>query len=87
VTQLRILLVIANCQQASGRALAFSITSFYLDSEILRLLARGATTTTIAQQLHVSRTTVNNHVQHILRKLDAHSRLEAIRRAEHAGLL
>jgi DNA-binding NarL/FixJ family response regulator len=26
-------------------------------------------------------------VQHILQKLDCHTRLEAIRRAEHAGLL
>ncbi|MBI4468277.1 MAG: PAS domain-containing protein [Acidobacteria bacterium] len=55
--------------------------------EILRLLAKGATTKTIAEQLHISRTTVNNHVQHILPKLNAHTRLEAIRRAEHAGLI
>jgi DNA-binding NarL/FixJ family response regulator len=41
----------------------------------------------VADQLHLSRTTINNHVQHILRKLDAHSRLEAIRRAEHARLI
>ncbi len=27
------------------------------------------------------------HVQHILPRLDAHTRLEAIRRAEHAGLI
>jgi PAS domain S-box-containing protein len=55
--------------------------------EILRLLARGTTTKSIADQLHISLTTVNNHVQHILRKLDSHTRLEAIRRAEHAGLI
>ncbi|MGZ8842689.1 MAG: response regulator transcription factor, partial [Pyrinomonadaceae bacterium] len=55
--------------------------------EILRLLGKGGTTLSIAGQLHISRTTVNNHVQHILRKLDAHTRLEAIRRAEHAGLM
>ncbi len=55
--------------------------------EILRLLGKGRTTPRIAGQLHISRTTVNNHVQHILRKLDSHTRLEAIRRAEHAGLI
>ncbi len=55
--------------------------------EILRLLGKGFTTSSVADQLHISRTTVNNHVQHILRKLDAHTRLEAIRRAEHAGLI
>jgi PAS domain S-box-containing protein len=57
------------------------------DIEILRFLAKGSTTKSVAAQLHISRTTVNNHVQHILHKLDSHSRLEAIRRAEHAGLI
>lgn len=55
--------------------------------EVLRLLAKGNTTKVIAESLFISRTTVNNHVQHILKKLNAHTRLEAIRRAEHAGLL
>jgi PAS domain S-box-containing protein len=55
--------------------------------EVLRLLAKGATTESIASQLSISRTTVNNHIQHILHKLNAHTRLEAIRRAEHAGLI
>jgi len=54
---------------------------------VLRLLAKGVTTKAVADQLHISRTTVNNHIQHILRKLDVHTRLEAIRRAERAGLI
>lgn len=57
------------------------------EREVLRLLAKGVTTAAIAEQLGISRTTVNNHVQHILSKFNAHSRLEAIRRAEHAGLI
>jgi len=55
--------------------------------EVLKLLASGVSTNGVANQLHISRTTVNNHIQHILRKLDVHTRLEAIRRAEHAGLI
>ena len=55
--------------------------------EILKLLARGESSKSIGELLHISRTTVNNHVQHLLRKLNAHNRLEAIRRAEHAGLI
>lgn len=55
--------------------------------EVLRLLAKGVSTTSIAEQLFISPTTVNNHVQRILKKLSAHTRLEAIRRAEKAGLL
>ena len=41
----------------------------------------------IALKLFVSRTTVNNHVQRILKKLGAHTRLEAVRRAEQARLI
>ncbi|MCC6328799.1 MAG: response regulator transcription factor, partial [Acidobacteria bacterium] len=37
--------------------------------------------------LHISRNTVDNHIQHILKKLNAHSRLEAVRRAELSGLI
>lgn len=55
--------------------------------EILRLVAKGKTSSAIAEQLYISPTTVDNHLQHILKKLKAHSRLEAVRRAEHAGLL
>jgi PAS domain S-box-containing protein len=57
------------------------------EDQILRLLASGASTERIARELHISRATVNNHVQHILRKLNAHTRLEAVRRAEYAGLI
>jgi PAS domain S-box-containing protein len=55
--------------------------------EVLRLLARGESSKSVGEQLHISHTTVNNHVQHLMRKLGAHNRLEAIRRAEHAGLI
>lgn len=55
--------------------------------EILRCLSKGTATEAVAAQLHISRTTVNNHIQHILHKLNAHTRLEAIRRAEMAGLI
>jgi len=72
---------------ASTRAPAKDASLSGKELEVLRLLARGESTSTVANQLHISRTTVNNHVQHILQKLDCHTRLEAIRRAEHAGLL
>lgn len=55
--------------------------------EILRLLAKGQKTRQIAERLFISPTTVNNHVQNILQKLNAHTRLEAVRRAEKAGLI
>ena len=72
---------------SSTRAPAHDTELSVREIEVLRLLAKGGTTANIASQLHISRTTVNNHIQHILHKLDAHTRLEAIRRAEHAGLI
>lgn len=69
--------------RSSARAVALT------DRElaVLRLLAKGTKTAAIAQQLHISRVTVNNHIQHLMGKLNAHNRLEAIRRAERAGLI
>lgn len=72
---------------SSTRAAARDADLTDRELEVLRLLGKGATTLGVADLLHISRTTVNNHVQHILRKLSAHTRLEAIRRAEHAGLI
>lgn len=48
------------------------------EREILRLIAGGLTTSAIAGKLCISSTTVRNHIQHILAKLGAHSRLEAV---------
>ena len=48
------------------------------EREVLRLLALGRTTRNIADSLHVSHPTVRNHIQNILKKLGAHSRLEAL---------
>lgn len=45
--------------------------------EILALIGRGLNNGVIAGKLHVSVTTVRSHVQHLLAKLDLHSRLEA----------
>jgi DNA-binding CsgD family transcriptional regulator len=54
---------------------------------VLRLLARGAETTEIANELGISATTVRNHVQHVLDKLGAHNRLQAVSFARLHGLL
>ena len=48
------------------------------ESEVLRLLAAGATTHEIAKRLSISEATVRNHIRNILNKLDVHSRLEAV---------
>jgi PAS domain S-box-containing protein len=47
-------------------------------SEVLHLLERGRSTAQIAEELHLSRETVRNHVRHLLHAMGASSRLEAV---------
>jgi DNA-binding CsgD family transcriptional regulator len=55
--------------------------------EVLRMLAAARTNREIAEELVLSRRTVDMHVRNILRKLDCRSRVEAARRAGELGLL
>jgi LuxR family maltose regulon positive regulatory protein len=55
--------------------------------EVLRLIAQGATNHEIAERLVITVGTVKSHINHILGKLDAHNRTEAVARARGLGLL
>ena len=55
--------------------------------EVLHLVARGETDQGIADQLYVSRRTINCHVANILAKLDVRSRTAAVMTAARIGLL
>jgi DNA-binding NarL/FixJ family response regulator len=57
------------------------------EMEVLRLVARGETDQRIADQLYVSRRTINCHVANILAKLDVPSRTAAVMTAARIGLL
>lgn len=55
--------------------------------DVLRSLAEGRTTQQIAAELFVSHNTVRNHISSLIRKLGAHSRLEAVSTAARTGLI
>jgi DNA-binding NarL/FixJ family response regulator len=55
--------------------------------EVLRLLASGTSTNAAAESLGISTATLRAHVQAVLRKLGAHSRLEAVAEAARLGLV
>jgi DNA-binding NarL/FixJ family response regulator len=57
------------------------------ERETLDLLAEGATTEEIGERLGVSRNTTRNHVQRVLEKLGARSKLEAVAVARREGLI
>lgn len=48
------------------------------EADVLRLLARGRTTTRIEEELGISMNTVNTHVRHVFQKLEVHSRQELL---------
>jgi PAS domain S-box-containing protein len=57
------------------------------ETEILKLLAAGASTRLIAETLSISPATVRNHIQQVMTALRAHSRLEAVVKALQLRLL
>lgn len=57
------------------------------ERQVLDLLATGESKEAIAHRLFLSTNTVRNHIQNILTKLGAHSRLEAVAAAAREGLL
>ncbi len=57
------------------------------EQQILREIARGASNKEIARTLDIAETTVKIHVQHILRKLDLSSRVQAAVLASARGMV
>ena len=55
--------------------------------EVLRIASLGHSNKEIAAELYLSVNTVRNHMQHVLNKLGAHSKLEATAIAVKAGIL
>ena len=72
---------------AAGRAEPTGDVLTRRELEILRIIATGVRTKAAADKLHVSPAPVRNHVQNILGKLGAHSRLEAVAMATRQRLL
>jgi len=56
------------------------------EREVLQYLSDGNTTQEIATLLSISVRTVRNHIEHILHKLHAHSRLEAVAVSRRLGM-
>jgi DNA-binding NarL/FixJ family response regulator len=55
--------------------------------EVLDCLAAGKTTNQIGAQLFISENTVKTHIRHILEKLEASNRTEAVSKAIQMGLI
>ncbi|MDK1029491.1 MAG: response regulator transcription factor [Anaerolineae bacterium] len=57
------------------------------ERHVMTLLAGGSTTQQISDSLNISENTTKTHIRHILNKLKASNRAEAVARASELGLL
>lgn len=57
------------------------------EKEVLTLLAKGKTYSTIAEELFVSKTTVRTHIRNIYQKLHVNSKAEAIQLANEKKMI
>ncbi|MFL6122092.1 response regulator [Actinophytocola sp.] len=69
----------------TGRTRSATLTA--RERQTLGLLADGASTSQVAERLGVAVNTARNHVQRVLEKLGARSKLEAVAIARREGLL
>jgi DNA-binding NarL/FixJ family response regulator len=56
------------------------------EKEILTLIGKGCSNPKIAQRLFISETTVKTHISHVYKKMNIHTRLEAIIHAKKSTL-
>ena len=69
----------------TGRTPSATLTT--RERQALSLIADGASTAEVAERLGVAHNTARNHVQRVLEKLGARSKLEAVAIARREGLL
>ncbi len=57
------------------------------EHEVLRLIAQGLSNVEISRALVLSEATIKTHVSHVLAKLDARDRVQAVIMAYEAGIV
>jgi DNA-binding NarL/FixJ family response regulator len=72
-------------QRASDEPLLANLTPS--ERRVLRLLAEGLTTKGIAEKLSITTKTVGMHIHNAMKKLDVHSRSQAVALAHRVGLV
>jgi DNA-binding CsgD family transcriptional regulator len=75
------------CGQGRLDATTEEVTLTQRQAEVLRLLAQGRSTETIANELGIAFETARNHIRALFGRLDVHSRLEAVVEGRRRGLL
>lgn len=77
---------LSSTQPAAGRA-APTVPLSEQEKQVLRLFAEGKSSAHICRTLHISSSTLRNHLHHINQKLRTHNRLEAVMNAIQRKLI
>jgi PAS domain S-box-containing protein len=77
---------LGSTQPPPGRA-APAVALSEQEKQVLRLFAEGKSSTHISRTLHISSSTLRNHLHHINQKLRTHNRLEAVMNAIQRKLI
>jgi DNA-binding NarL/FixJ family response regulator len=77
---------LGSTQPAAGRA-APAVPLSEQEKQVLRLFAEGKSSAHISRTLHISSSTLRNHLHHINQKLRTHNRLEAVMNAIQRKLI
>jgi len=72
---------------SSSRGIPLEVALSKREMDVLHCLAQGMTSAQIASELFISENTVKTHVRHILEKLEASNRAEAVSRAIQLGII
>ena len=72
---------------SSSQGIPLDVALSKREMDVLKCLAKGMTSAKIAQELFISENTVKTHVRHILEKLEASNRAEAVSRAIQLGII
>jgi len=72
---------------SSSRGIPLEVALSKREMDVLHCLAQGMTSAQIASDLFISENTVKTHVRHILEKLEASNRAEAVSRAIQLGII
>jgi DNA-binding CsgD family transcriptional regulator len=75
------------CGQGRLDTATGAVTLTQRQAEVLRLLAQGRSTESIARELGIAFETARNHIRALFGRLDVHSRLEAVVEGRRRGLL
>ena len=74
----RTLHLLRNPQAIKNKKLQEKVSLSKREIEVLEYLATGLSTTVIADRLFLSSNTVRKHVENIYKKLQVHSKIEAV---------